>query len=47
MTCPFCKAPLTVREYAFTHLHPTPEGRRLGAALMVLGAAFVVLAFLR
>lgn len=37
MTCPYCRAPLNVREYAWTHRHPSRIGRLLGAAMMVAG----------
>lgn len=42
MTCPFCRAPLSVREYAWTHTHPTKWGRWIGTAMMMVGAFTVV-----
>jgi hypothetical protein len=38
MTCPMCQAPLTFREYAWTHTHPTKAGRQIGIGLMMVGA---------
>lgn len=41
MTCPLCQAPLTAREYAWTHVHPTVAGRVVGALLMGAGLGSV------
>ena len=35
--CPFCGRELRFREYVWTHVHPTKWGRRIGAALLIVG----------
>ena len=46
MTCPVCERQLTVWEYAWSHTHPTREGRILGAFIMFNGAIMVLTAFI-
>lgn len=47
MTCPVCHHELTLREYAWTHVHPTREGRIMGIAIMAFGALCIIMAFVR
>lgn len=46
MKCPFCQDSLTIREYAWTHTHPTAWGRPIGGALMAVGVMHVTIAVL-
>lgn len=47
MTCPECRAPLTLWGYAWAHVHPSPQGRFLGACIMLQGFIIIVMAFVR
>ena len=46
MNCPYCPASLSVREYAWTHTHPTVWGRPIGGALMLVGFFHIAIAVL-
>jgi hypothetical protein len=37
MTCPVCQARLSIREYAWSHTHPTRAGRWVGIGMMMAG----------
>lgn len=45
MKCPYCARQLTFLEYAWTHTHPTREGRILGAFVMFNAVIIILTAF--